>query len=63
MYSYLSVQFARERQREMRAKAAQQRLAQQAVALARASRRADRAERHLRAAVRKALRLRSELEQ
>jgi hypothetical protein len=45
------------------AKAAQQRLARQAAALARASRRADRAERRRQAAVRKALRLRSELEQ
>ena len=63
MYSYLSAQFAQERQREMLATAAQQRLAQQAVALARASRRADRAERRLRTVVRKVLRLRSELEQ
>lgn len=63
MSSCLASQLARERQRDMLAQAKQQRLARQVVALARASRRAERAERRMRAAVRKALRLRSELEQ
>ncbi len=62
MYSDLASQLARERQRDVLARAEQQRLARQVVALARASRRAERAERRMRAAVRKALRLRSELE-
>jgi hypothetical protein len=62
MYSDLASQLARERQRDVLARAGQQRLARQVVALARASRRAERAERRMRAAVRKALRLRSELE-
>ena len=62
MNSDLTRLLARERQREFLAQAEQQRLARQAVALARATRRAEQAERRLRTAVRKVVRLRSELE-
>jgi thiamine pyrophosphate-dependent acetolactate synthase large subunit-like protein len=63
VHPHVASQFARERHREMLAQAEQQRLARQLVKLARASRRAERAERRMRQALRKALRLRSELEQ
>jgi hypothetical protein len=63
VYSQLVGQAAKERQRELLAQAAQQRLAREALALARASRRADNAERRVRAAVRRILRLRTEAEQ
>jgi thiamine pyrophosphate-dependent acetolactate synthase large subunit-like protein len=53
---------ASERHRDMLADAEQQRLARQLVSFRRASRRADRAERHMRRAVRKALQLRAALE-
>jgi thiamine pyrophosphate-dependent acetolactate synthase large subunit-like protein len=53
---------ASERHREMLADAEQQRLARQFVSFRRASRRADRAERHMRRAVRRALQLRAALE-
>jgi hypothetical protein len=56
-------QFASKRYREVLAQAEQQRMARHLVKLARASRRAERAERRMRQALRKALRLRSELEQ
>jgi hypothetical protein len=62
VYSYLASQLARQGQRDMLAQAAQQRLAGQAVALAPASRRAERVERRMRTAARKARRLRSEPE-
>ena len=63
MYSDLASQAAKDRQRELRARASRQRLGQQARALARASRRADRAQRRVRGAVRRVLRLRAEPEQ
>ena len=63
MYSYLVSQAAKDRQREMIAQASQQRLGQQARALARASRRAERARRRVRGAMRRVLRLRAEPEQ
>ena len=63
VYSYLASQAAKDRQREMLAQASQQCLGQQARALARTSRRAERAQRRLRGAVRRVLRLRAEPEQ
>jgi hypothetical protein len=63
MHPYVASQLARERRRDMLAQAQRQRRARQLVALARASRRAERAERRMRQAVRKALRLRGALEQ
>jgi hypothetical protein len=63
VYSYLASQAAKDRQREMLAQASQQRLGQQARALARASRRAEPAQRRVRGAVRRVLRLRAEPEQ
>ena len=63
MHPYVASQLARERHRDMLAQAQQQRRARQLIALARASRRAERAERRMRQAVRKALRLRAALEQ
>lgn len=63
MHPYVAGQLARERRSDMVAQAQQQRQARHLVALARASRRAGRAERRMRQAVRKALRLRAALEQ
>jgi hypothetical protein len=63
MHPYVASQLARERRRDMLAQAQRQRRARQLVALARASRRAELAERRMRQAVRKALRLRGALEQ
>jgi hypothetical protein len=63
MHPYVASQLGRERRRDMLAQAQRQRRARQLVALARASRRAERAERRMRQAVRKALRLRGALEQ
>ena len=62
MHPEILSQLASERRRDMLADAGQQRLARQLVAFRRASRRADRAERHMRRAARRALRLRAELE-
>ena len=62
MYSQIAG-LAKERQRELLAQAGQQRLAREALAPARASRRAEKAERRVRAAVRRVLRLRTEPEQ
>jgi len=59
--SYMAGQLAKERQGEMLAQAQQQRRARQLGALARASRRAQRAERRMRCAARRALQLRAEL--
>ena len=58
----LASQLAKQRHREMLAQAQQQRRVRQLVALARASRRAQRAERRMRQAVRKALQLREGLQ-
>jgi hypothetical protein len=58
---YLSSELANERRREMLAHAAQQRLARPLVALARASRQTQRAERRMGRTLRKAVRLRTEL--
>ena len=63
MHPHVLGQLAGERRREMLAQAEQQRRARQLVALARASGRAERAERRMRRAVRKALRLRAGLKQ
>ena len=63
MQPHVASQFANERRREILAQVEQQRRARQLVKLARASRRAERAERRMRQALRKSLRLRSELEQ
>lgn len=63
MSFYLVGQAVKERQRDMLAQAERQGSARQAIALARASRRAERTGRRTRWAARKALRLRSELEQ
>jgi len=62
MNPYLAGQIASERQHEMVASAARQQLARRLVRLARASRRAQRAEGRMRLANGTALRLRSELE-
>jgi hypothetical protein len=58
---HLSSELANERRREMLAHAEQQRLAQPFIALARASRQRQRAERRMGRALRKAVRLRTEL--
>jgi hypothetical protein len=63
VHSDLASQLARDGQRDMLAQAGPQRLARQAVALAPALRRAERTERRMRTAARKALRLLSEPEQ
>ena len=55
-------QLAKQRHREMLAQAERQRRARQLVALATASRRAQRAERRMRHAARKALQLRERLQ-
>lgn len=55
-------QLARQRHREMLAQAERQRRARQLVALATASRRAQRAERRMRQAARKAVQLRERLQ-
>lgn len=60
---YLASQLAQERQREMLARAERQRRARQLGALARASRCAERADRRMRQALRRALELRAELQQ
>jgi hypothetical protein len=62
MHPYVASQLAGERRRDMLAQAERQRRARQLIALARASRRAERAERRMRQAVRKALRLRAALQ-
>lgn len=56
-------QLAEDRRRQMRARAEQKYLAGQVLALARAARRAERAQRKMRTALRRALRLRAELGQ
>ena len=58
---YISIELAKERQREMLAHAEQQRRARPLVALAGASRQAQRAERRMNHALRKAVRLRTQL--
>lgn len=62
MHPYLTGQLAADRRREMLAQAEQQRQARRLITVARASRLAERAERGMRRATRKALRLRAELE-
>ena len=62
LHPYVASQLVSERHRELLAQAQRQRLGHQLRALARASRRAERAERRLRDAVRKALRLRADLQ-
>ena len=64
MYRHPDVasQLAKQRHREMLAQAKRQRRVRQIVALARASRRAQRAERRMRQAVHKALQLREGLQ-
>jgi hypothetical protein len=56
------MELAKEQRREMLAQAGQQRRARQLVALARTTRRAERAEWRMRRAARKALQLRAELQ-
>lgn len=63
LHPYVASQLASERHREELARAAQQRRAWQFMALARASRRAERAERRIRQAFCRALRLPAGLEQ
>ena len=62
MHSEILGQLASERHRDMLAHAGQQRLARQLVSFRRASRRATPAERHMRRATRRVLRLRAELQ-
>jgi hypothetical protein len=62
LHPYVASQLASERHRELLAQAQRQRLGHQLRALARASRRAERAEQRLRDAERNALRLRAELQ-
>ncbi len=59
---YLASQLAKQRQRELLAQAERYRQSRHLAALAKASRRAERAERRLRQAVRKAQRLRAGLQ-
>ena len=63
LHPYVGSQLASERQRELLAQAERHRVTRQFAAVARASRRAERAERRLRLAVRRAVRLRAGLEQ
>jgi hypothetical protein len=63
MHPYQSGQLADDRRSQMRARAEQGYLAGQFLALARAARRAERAGRRSRGALRRALRLRAEPEQ
>jgi len=63
MHPYQAGQLADDRRRQMRARAEHGYLAGQLLALARATRRAQRAERRLRLVLRQALRLRAEPEQ
>jgi hypothetical protein len=62
MHPYLTGQLAADRRREMLAQAEQQSQGRRLITVARASRLAERAERRMRRATRKALRLRAELE-
>jgi hypothetical protein len=62
-HPYIASQAANQRQRELLAQAERHRQARHLVQLARASRRAGRAERRLRQAIRKALQLRAGLQQ
>ena len=62
MHPDVASQVARERRRDMLAQAQRQRQARQLMALARASRRAERAERRCAGGARKALRLRAALQ-
>lgn len=59
---YLASELAKQRQRELLAQADRYRQSRHVAALAKASRRAERAERRLRQAVRKALRPRAGLQ-
>jgi hypothetical protein len=59
---YLTSELARDRHNEMLARAEQLRLARRLVALNRASRQADRAGRRLQRALRKAARLRTQIQ-
>jgi hypothetical protein len=63
MHPHVSSQYAKARQRDLLAKAERQRQARQFMAQARESRRAERTQRRMRQAVRRALRLSSGLEQ
>ena len=63
LHPYMASQLASERRREMLAQAEQRHRAQKLAAVARPSRQAKRAERRMRRAVRKALRLRAGLQQ
>jgi hypothetical protein len=63
MHPLIISQLAAEKRRDMLAQAEQDRRAKQAAALARASRRVERAQREMQKARRLALRLRSELSQ
>ena len=60
MHPYQSVQVADDRRRQALAQAEQGYLAARAVELSKAARRAERAERQIRRALRRALRLRAE---
>jgi hypothetical protein len=60
---YLASQLVKQRQRELLAQAERHRQSRHLAVLARASRRAERAERRLRQAIRKALQLRAGLQQ
>ena len=62
MHPEILSQFASERRHDMLADAGQQRLARQFVSFRRASRRASRAEQHMRRAAAKVLQLRAELQ-
>jgi hypothetical protein len=61
-HPYLASQLAKQRQRELLAQADRDRKSRHVAALAKASRRAERAERRLRQALDKALRLRAGLQ-
>lgn len=61
-HPYLASHLTKQRQRELLAQADRYRQSRHLAALAKASRRAERAERRLRQAVRKALRLRAGLQ-
>jgi hypothetical protein len=63
MHPLIMSQLAAEKRRDMLAQAEQDRLVKQFAALARASRRAERAQRRLEKATRLTLRLRAELNQ